>query len=373
MTAQQTIVHFADLHLDSPFAWCEATGDVARRRREALRDTLLAIIELVRSTGADALFCGGDLYEHDRVTPDTSKFLRQTFASLIPVPVFIAPGNHDWHGSSSIYATEEWSRNVHIFRESALRPVRLAAGITLWGGAHQAPANTDNFLGGGFRVSGHGAHFALFHGAERSWLAEQGEGKLPHAPFDAADVREAGLDHAFLGHYHRPADRSHHTYPGNPDPLSFGEDGERGAVVATIDAKGAVTRERHVVAVTELHDLRLDVTGKTNRQQIRDLLRDMTEDLSGLARLTVCGDLEPSLDFQENTIRDQLLETFAAVQIRKSGLGVAYPLDEIEREPTVRGQFVKAVRGSELTEEEKRRVLRMGLRALDGRDDLEVL
>ena len=367
------IVHFADLHLDAPFSWCEATGDVARRRREALRDTLLAIVELVHSTGADALFCGGDLYEHDRVTLDTSKFLRQTFAGLDPVPVYIAPGNHDWYGPASIYATEDWSSNVHIFREDVLRPVELATGITLWGGAHRGPANTDNFVGAGFRASGPGAHFGLFHGAEQSWLQAQGEGKAPHAAFETGDIPESGLHHAFLGHYHRPADAPHHTYPGNPDPLQFGEDGERGPVVVGIDANGEVTRERHVVAVTPVHDLRLDVTGLTSRQQVRDALRGRTEDLAGLARLTVLGDLEPSLDFQEETIREQLLESFEAVQIRKSELHIAYDLDEIRQEPTVRGLFVEDVMEAELPEEEKRRILRMGLRALDARDDLEVL
>ncbi|WP_420633879.1 metallophosphoesterase family protein [Candidatus Palauibacter sp.] len=366
------IVHFADLHLDSPFAWCEATGDVARRRREALRETLIAVVRLTRESGADALFCGGDLYEHDRVTLDTGEFLRQQFASLDPVPVYIAPGNHDWHGPGSLYATE-WSHNVHIFRDATLQPTHLAPGITLWGGAHCAPANTDNFLGGGFRVEGPGVHVALFHGAEQSWLAAQGEGKAPHAPFETAEIQAAGFHHAFLGHYHRPADGEHHTYPGNPDPLQFGEDGMRGPVVATVAADGTLERERHVVAVTQVHELALNVTGFTSRQQIRDALREEAEGLAGLARLTVSGDLEPSLDLQEDTIREQLLETFEAVRIRKSGLHLAYDLEEIGEEPTVRGQFVRDVLGAELPEDERRRVLRMGLRALDGRDDLEVL
>lgn len=367
------VIHFADVHLDAPFAWCEATGDVARRRREALRDALLAITSLAREAGADALLCGGDLYEHDRVTLDTGKFLRETFAALDPVPVYLAPGNHDWYGPGSLYATEDWSDNVHIFREAVLRPVSLGSGITLWGAAHCKPANTDNFLGGDFRAEGPGAHVALFHGAEHSWLTAQEEGKAPHAPFDAAEIPAAGLDHAFLGHYHRPADRVHHTYPGNPDPLRFGEDGERGAVAATITADGVVERERHIVAVTRVHDLALDVTGLTNRQQIRDALRGLTRDLGGLARLTVSGELEPTLDLQEETIRDELLATFEAVQLRKTGLHIAYDLAEIREEPTVRGQFVRDVLEAALPEEEERRILRMGLRALDGRGDLEVL
>ena len=224
------IVHFADLHLDSVFAWA---GKAANVRRENLRKTLRNIADLAKEVESDALFCGGDLYEHDRVTPDTAEFLRVTFAALHPIRIFLAPGNHDWYGPDSLYASVEWSPNVHVFREPRFTAVPLAEGLTLWGAAHRAPANTDNFLHG-FQVRGPGTHVALFHGAERSWLAEQGEGKMPHAPFDAADIETAGFSHAFVGHYHRPRDATRHTYPGNPDPLQFGEDGKRGAVIATI-------------------------------------------------------------------------------------------------------------------------------------------
>ena len=66
------IVHFADLHLDSAFAWLGAAGDAARRRRQALRDVLRAIVKLARDEQADALFCGGDLYEGERAKQDTA-------------------------------------------------------------------------------------------------------------------------------------------------------------------------------------------------------------------------------------------------------------------------------------------------------------
>ena len=148
-------VHFADLHLDSPFALAGASGEAARRRPEALRRTLRRIVTLARETGADALLCGGDLYEHDRVTQDTAAFLRTTFAEIAPLRVFLAPGNHDWYGPHSLYSLTEWSPNVHVFREASLQPIELTAGLTPWGGAHRAPANTDNFLEGSPRAVVH--------------------------------------------------------------------------------------------------------------------------------------------------------------------------------------------------------------------------
>ena len=63
---------FSDLHLDTPFAW--AGPQLARERRQSLRDTLATIVDLARAQRVDALLCGGDLYEHERLarTPASS-------------------------------------------------------------------------------------------------------------------------------------------------------------------------------------------------------------------------------------------------------------------------------------------------------------
>ena len=329
----------------------------------------MRIVNLTREVKADAVFSGGDLYEQEYFSPDTAEFLKHTFADLAPLPVYIAPGNHDWYGPQSLYAQVNWSENVHIFREAALRGVELNNGLRLWGAAHLGPANTDNFLDG-FRVDRSGVHIALFHGAERSGFTEQGRGKQPHAAFDAREIESAGLAHAFLGHYHRPNDAKFHTYPGNPDPLAFGEDGVRGAIVATISPEGRVTRSRHRVAVTEVHDLELDVTGLTSRQQILDRLEAEAESLSGFARLTVRGEIASSIDIRKDDLRSRL-NSFSTVQIIFDNLRPMYNIDKIRQDATVRGQFVRDVLDSDLSEDEKRRVVVTGLRALDGRTDLE--
>src|SRR5205085_5905896 len=120
--------------------------------------------------------------------------------------------------------------------------------------------NTSGLLEG-FRVDRAGVHLALFHGSAEADLPWQGEGKVPHAPFKPAQIRQAGLHHALVGHFHAPRDAEDYTYPGNPDPLPFGETGERSAVLVTLAEDGTVWRERHSVAVSEVSDVPVDVTG----------------------------------------------------------------------------------------------------------------
>ncbi len=97
------LVLFGDLHLDAPFTWLQADRAIHAQRRQALRETLRNIVELAQAEKADALLCSGDLFEHERTSPDTGAFLKAIFAELHPMPVIIAPGNHDWFGPQSLY------------------------------------------------------------------------------------------------------------------------------------------------------------------------------------------------------------------------------------------------------------------------------
>lgn len=364
-------VVFSDLHLDTAFVWADPAA--ARRRRRALRETLRNVLAVADETDADAILCAGDLYEHERFTPDTAAFLRATFGDTHR-RVVVAPGNHDWLGPASLYRQVQWSPNVTLYEEDRLLPLTMEDGFTLWGAAHRAPANTDGFLAG-FRVDRSGVNVALFHGSEQGSLRFEDSGKRPHAPFDAADIPASGLHHAFVGHYHRPQEGTYHTYPGNPDPLAFGEDGVRGAVVADIDENGVVTREWRVVAVTTAHDVEVDVTGCTSVDEIRDRARAVLGGLEGVARLTLVGELSPDVDLEPSAdlAADALdLGGIEALQVRAGRLQPAYDLSTISEEETVRGQFVRDVLAAGLDDEERSRVIAVGLRALAGRSDLEV-
>jgi DNA repair protein SbcD/Mre11 len=365
------LLHFADLHLDTPFRW--APPEVARSHRRALRATLTRICHLAAELGADALCSGGDLYEQERFTPDTAEFLRSSFGELAPTPVFLAPGNHDWFGPQSLYRQVDWPANVHLFAEGRLTPATLADGITLWGAGHRAPANTPGFLDG-FCVDRSGVHVALFHGSEQGDLVYQGEGKVPHAPFSAAQITEAGLDHALLGHFHTPRDDTRYTYPGNPDPLTFGETGDRGAVLLRVGADGAIARERHRVAVSAMTDVTVDLTGITHSGQVTDRVRQEVAGLSGAVRVTLVGEVGPDLDLRPQDVERLPVAHLDALVVRLGRVTTAYDLAALKGEQTVRGQFVRDVEGSgELTEDQRRRVLLTGLRALAGRgDELEV-
>lgn len=333
----------------------------------------MRICRLAVEHQVDALTCAGDLYENERFTPDTAAFLRATFAELDPLPVFLAPGNHDWFGPRSLYRQVDWSANVRVFDTAVLTAVPLADGFTLWGAAHRVPANTPGFLDG-FRVDRGGVHLALFHGSEQHALALQGEGKVPHAPFRAEQIQQAGLAHALVGHFHTPAEAPTHTYPGNPDPLTFGETGPRGAVLLTVAADGSVTRQRFPVASSAVHDVSVDLTGVTHSGEVAGRVLDAVAGLAGVVRVTLYGEVGPDVDLRLQDIAAARPAHLDALLPRLGSVSVGYDVDRLTEEPTVRGQFVRDVLAAPtLTAEQRRKVMITGLRALDGRhSELEV-
>lgn len=368
---------FGDLHLERGFAW--AKPDAATRRRQAIRSTLTEVFRVADEVAADAVLCAGDLYENEFFTPDTQEFVASTFDC--GRPVLVTPGNHDHWSSGSMYARANWSSNVHVYSASHFESFELAAGLRVWGAAHVAPTGTPGFFDAApaWRVdSGPGdVDLALFHGSERAGFTHEGTDKVQHAPFDAAQVAHAGLTHAFVGHYHRASTGAHHTYPGNPDPLEFGETDGRGAVVVDI-SDGAAVSVRHVrVATTHCHQAEVDISECRSSTDVLDAVLSALQPLDGFVRIDLIGALGTEIDFDVRSLRQALpaaaLEGLDDILIRNRARR-RYDYESLRLETSVRGHFLDLVLDDpDLSDADRSLVAELGLRAFDNRTDLEVV
>jgi len=367
-------VMFADLHLERPFAWAEPSA--ALRRREAIRDTLENIVTLAVDERADAILCGGDLYEDARFSPDLTQFVASTVDCGIPF--LVSPGNHDHLGPASLYARARFPSTVHVFAKPNLRAFELAEGMRVWGAAHVAPSGTPGFfdqLRGPLAGANDGINLGLFHGSERAGFAFEAADKHPHAPFDVGQIRSAGLDFAFVGHHHKATTSASHCYPGNPDPLEFGEDGApRGAVLATVDEDGTVDVEARSVQTTTTHTISVDVTGSAHGTEVLARLREAVRPLSGFVRADLIGEIDPDVELELPLLHDVGRDLDGFI-VRLGGVHRSYRLDEIAaEEASVRAHFVRMVQAdTDLDPEDARLMLELGLRAFDNRRDLEVV
>jgi hypothetical protein len=350
------LLHLADLHLDRPFAQMGCHGELARRRRQGLREALRGAGEAAQEHGCAAVTIAGDLFEHERAGAETARFLVETFAAWAPTRVLLAPGNHDPLVPGSLYLRTRWPANVHLFSGSRLEPFELAEGLTVWGLAHHEPAWTGNPLEGGpgAEAGGHrgrgrdGVHLALFHGAE---TGSRPAGKGVHGPFAAAQIRERGYALALCGHYHaRRIDLGAGlVYPGSPEPLAFDEDGPRGPVLVEIGSRGEVrctgleTNRWHAGIIECRLDGVTSVTATVDRISAEVLAATAGLPLERTTlRVDMVGEVPPHLGVDlfdcESAVRDAT--GVAALRIRDLTAPAA-DLETLAQELTTRGAFVR--------------------------------
>lgn len=336
------ILHIADVHLDMAFTGADVT--LGSRRREQLLEAFERSLQLARERGVDALCIAGDLYEDGRSKPDRAAYLCRVLGALVPMRVFIAPGNHDPYSATSIYSRmDHVPDNVKIFARRRFAPVPLADGLTLWGFAHEHDVDRNPALAD-FACEGSGMHLLLFHGSDRERIPP---GKDAVAPFSGSEVERTGARHAMVGHFHGLSEGARHAYPGSLEPHNFSQDGRHTASVVTVE-DGTVTTEFVDVNRVRYATADFDVSPFGDRAALAQALRSHLEsagDWEGTiySRIRLTGEVQSSLDLDPGALESELGERFPGLKIEDES--AAFDLDAVMRQGrTVRTEFVREMR-----------------------------
>lgn len=221
------LLHASDFHLDSPLTGLPP--DKSARRRGELREVPARLAKLAGEEGADLVLLSGDLLDGERVYPETVRALAQALGDMA-VPVFIAPGNHDYYHPKSPYALTAWPDNVHIFTQPGLEAIELPGlNCVVHGCAFTAPHREDDPLSG----------FAAPDDGKLHLLCVHGEVGLAgsYGPIDPKSLEKSGAAYAALGHIHAGmsgrAGKTLWAYPGCPEGRGFDELGPKGALIVT--------------------------------------------------------------------------------------------------------------------------------------------
>lgn len=238
-------LHLADVHLDTSFP---GRSDAVRRRlREASLDAFRRAVDVALAEEVDALLIAGDLFDGDRLSFQTERYLLEQAGRLGDhgVTVVYATGNHDPGSVSGGPRTLRWPPNVITVPDDT--PVRLAV-----------PARAGGTAG---YVSAIG-HATAREARDLSRLLPPPEGQLPevavlhtqvnssagaerhgsYAPSDLAYLRRAGFDYWALGHVHVPQELSADPpiwYSGSLQGRSHGEQGDHGALLVDLSDRSA--------------------------------------------------------------------------------------------------------------------------------------
>ena len=355
------ILHAADLHLDSSFEALGA-GKAAIRRKEQ-RELLTALAELARRERVDLVLLAGDLLDSDRAYAETGEELVRALRA-IPVPVFIAPGNHDWVSPRSPYLRLRLPENVHVFTENAITAVELPELSARVYGAGFTEPHSGPLLSGFRAETGDGAYALLcLHG-------EVGARDSRYNPIREEDLRQSGLDYAALGHIHKAsgllkAGGTWYSWPGCPEGRGFDEAGEKTVSIVTLQ-DGDCRLDPVSIAGRRYEVLDLDVTGTDPLLAVHTALPDDT--VRDIYRIVLHGEVETPPDLR--SLYHNLSELFFELQLRDE-TRPRRDLWEAAGEDSLRGLFLARLKErweSARTDEERalaEQAARWGLAALD--------
>lgn len=218
------ILHTADWHLDAPL---QGHGSALR---QALAGLPGQIFEVCREEKCDMVLLSGDLFD-GVYAPHTYQSLYDVLKAMA-VPVFIAPGNHDYCQPGSPWLKELWPENVHIFKSPRVESVAIPElNLRVYGagfGSMDCPPLLQNFRA----ESPEKYAVGIFHG-------DPTQPNSPYNPITKAQVESSNLDYLALGHIHKgdcfAAGKTLCAWPGCPMGRGYDEPGEKGVNIVTLD------------------------------------------------------------------------------------------------------------------------------------------
>lgn len=359
------VLHAADLHLDSAFAALSA--EKARQRRRESRELLERLAALVKEEQIDLVLLAGDLFDGERVYPETILRLKDALGKM-ECPVFIAPGNHDPYIRSSPYVREEWPENVTIFRTENMEAVEAASpGCVVHGAAFTDQHRTSEALAGYTAPKDGKIHLLCLHGAVDEPGSEYGN-------ISRGQIAGSGFDYLALGHIHQYSGAqtcggSAWAYCGCPEGRGFDETGDKGVVIADVQ-KGSTALRFVPLCRRRYRILRADVTDCSAAEALEHVMPATAQD--DICRIIFTGEVgEEGVDIR--ALEADYGSRFYELQIRDETV----PAEDIWLrcgEDSLRGLFLKELRGryeAAANDEEKEIIIsavRFGLAAMDGRD-----
>ena len=349
------LIHCADIHLDSPME-TNLSADKARERKLEIRSTFARLVRTAADEGVEAILIAGDLFDGARVTKSTENYVLDLIASHPMIDFFYLSGNHD-KGSSLANATQ-LPANLYTFGKLWSTYRRGNVAIT---GAAVPDADT-------LSLSAEDVNILLLHGQERRSAGVAGEDVIHLGRF-----KNKNIDYAALGHIHehramRLDARGTAVYSGCLEGRGFDECGTKGYVLLNVEG-GRVSHRFVPFATRTLHTVECDVTGFSSGLDLEERILASVSGIaaSDMVKVVLSGTCPAEATLDLLHLRGILSERFYFAKI-KDETRLSINAEDYAHDISLKGEFVRRVMASSLSQSEKERVIACGFRALAGEE-----
>lgn len=354
-------VHIADMHFDSPFVNLSDKDILGDLRRLQQRKAFKKVIEYIKENNIEYLFLSGDVYEHKYVKLSTIEYINNLFKEIPNTKIYISPGNHDPYIKDSYYHKFHWSENVKIFGAKIEKIENKE--VTIYGYGFDDFYCTDCKIENLNIEDSNQINILVIHGTLDGASLEEKQ----YNSMTRKMLQEKKFDYIALGHIHKIDYSTNIVYPGSTISLGFDELGEHGMIVGDIK-KDNLQLEFIPLDEEEFKEIEIDITEILSKEELIEKLNQLEIANHEYIKIILIGNRNFEINKYELL---KYMENERIIKI-KDKTKIAYHLDKIANENTLRGLFAKEMleklNQEEITKEEKEMIekaIEIGLEALE--------
>ncbi len=337
-------LHIADIHFDAPLS--SKDNRLRTELKKSQKNAFKNAIDLCINEKVDGLIIAGDLFDNERVSLETEKFLWESFDQLEKekIQVFYSPGNHD----PVIAMQVKFGENVHVFNRDTPFEYILKDDnhdeCHILGIGHLNNNEKRNLIKKfPQKTDGH-IYVGVAHTMVESVEADQTKGK--YLPTTLDDLIDKKYDYWALGHIHQRTQFRDLPifYSGTIQGLNINETGLKGGNLITF--KDGVSDIKFVsLNGIYYHQTQLDISGEYDTElecykHIKDKLADQIDLVKFshgqvILRVTFSGKTNLvnyfAHDENINYIEEELAQDLGikALEVKKSGIYGMKTLEEL--------------------------------------------
>ena len=357
-------VHIADMHFDSPFVNLSEKDIMGDLRRLEQRKVFKKIIEYIKENNIKYFFISGDLYEHKYIKQSTIDYINKLFEEIPETNIYIAPGNHDPYTKNSYYNKYNWSKNVKIFGPKVEKIETQDANIYGYG--------FDDFYCSDSGVENieieqtEKPNILIIHGNIDGSTIED----MQYNSMSKKMLQEKGFDYVALGHIHKKdyntEENQKIVYPGSTISLGFDELGEHGMIVGDLE-KNKLETQFIKLDDKQFTKRELNVDSIYSKEELIEKINELEIEENNYVEIILIGTRNFEIN-KYDLIKYILNNNIIKI---KDNTKIAYNLEKLENENTLKGLFIKEMnkklKNAE-TEEEKEIIeksIEIGLASLE--------
>lgn len=346
------IIHTGDVHLGGAFEGLPS--EKANLRKAEILSGFRRLCTFAKEEKVGAVLLAGDLFDGDFVSKQTVQEAFLAISSANPVPFFFVSGNHD----CELDLKNGAPKNLYFFEDG--KGYQLSENITV-SGLNASEFSASKWQSLALRADAF--NILLLHGEISK-------------DFSISSLRGKGIDYLALGHIHKPDlqareldARGKYRYCGCLEGRGFDEMGDRGFFLLEVE-KSRISSERFLsLASRKVQEIAFNITPFSSYFQMESeavaLLKGQNP--NNLYKIVLTGCPAPTLKKDLKLLEARLAPFAFFVRVEdKSKPFISFKA--FENDLTERGEFVRAVGRSALSEEWKAEILEVGLKALAGEE-----